>query len=364
MIKTSAIKLLNPEPMMVTWDLGRRCNLDCTYCEASRHNNYSKSADLTSLIKTFDFIQEWTSLYNSKRIYHSTTNIDFTGGEPTVNPNFWNLAKCIKETDNSFRLGLTSNGTWPEKDIEKIVEYIKGITISWHAEAHETIRKRVLHNILKLKENNIWLQVNVMLHCDHFDDAKRVCDFLEQHEVKYNPVPIGDGTVARSGWFIDTDGKSRRTSHAYSEEQQEWFFNKMNISKSTAEALKEGTELGRKCCGGRCLVGKVDNEWTPVTLVENKFKDWNCMVDWFFLHIDQETKLVYHHQTCQALHDKKKGALGNLSDTEAMINSLKVRLENPTNIICPNQRCGCGTCVPKAKDIETFKEIWTTIVKS
>lgn len=28
MIKTTAINLVNPEPMMVTWDTGRRCNYD------------------------------------------------------------------------------------------------------------------------------------------------------------------------------------------------------------------------------------------------------------------------------------------------------------------------------------------------
>jgi MoaA/NifB/PqqE/SkfB family radical SAM enzyme len=358
MIKTTAINLINPEPMMVTWDLGRRCNLDCTYCEASRHNNYSKPADLNSLIKTFDFIKQWTNLYNSKRNYHSVTNIDFTGGEPTVNPNFWNLVKYIKDADNSYKLGLTSNATWPEKDIDKILEHFKGITISWHAEADSAIKKRVINNILKLKENNIWLQVNVMLHCDFFDEAMQLCDLLEKNNIKHNPVPIGDGTISRSGWFIDSDGKSRRTSHVYTENQQEWFFNKMNVPKFKAKAIKEGTELGRKCCGGRCLLGKVDDQWQNVTLIENKFKGWKCMVDWFFMHIDQETGLIYHHQTCKAKHDGTIGAIGHLSDAENLIEELKLRLENPEPIICPNQRCGCGMCVPKAKDDIDFITIW------
>lgn len=348
--------------MMVTWDLGRRCNLDCTYCEASRHNNYSSPANLDSLIDTFNFIKKWTGLYNSKRTHRTTTNIDFTGGEPTVNPNFWKLVKHIKETETNFRVGITSNGTWPEKEIDKIITYVQGITISWHAEADESIKKRVLKNILKLKENNIWLQVNVMLHCDYFDEAVQVCDFLEQHNITYNPVPIGDGSIERSGWFIDSDGKTRRTSHPYTEAQQQWFFNKMNIPAEVATSYKEGNNLGRKCCGGRCLVGKVDNEWKPVTLVENKFKDWSCMIDWFFLHIDQETGLVYHHQTCQALHGGKRGAVGNLKESKVMLDELEQRLKTPTNIVCPNQRCGCGMCIPKSKNTVDFKEIWNTHV--
>jgi len=348
--------------MMVTWDLGRRCNLDCTYCSASRHNNYSKPASLDSLLSTFDFIKKYTEIYNSKRKYHLTTNIDFTGGEPTVNPNFWDLVKEIKLSDKSFGLGLTSNGTWPEKDIEKIVDYIKGITVSWHAEADVKIKKRVLHNILKLKENNIWLQVNVMLHSNYFEEALKVCDFLEENDIKFNPVPIGDGTIERSGWFIDEDGKSRRTSHTYSEEQQKWFFEKMKISAEMASVMKEGCELGRKCCGGRCLVGKIEDQWQNITLVENKFENWKCMVNWFFLHIDQETGLIYHHQTCQATHGKKTGSIGKLDESHVVLTDLKNRLDSPDPIICPNKRCGCGMCVPKAKENSDFIPIWNNHV--
>jgi MoaA/NifB/PqqE/SkfB family radical SAM enzyme len=363
MIKPIAINLIKPEPMMVTWDLGRRCNFDCTYCEASRHNNYSKHADLDSMLSTFDFIKRWTEIYNSKRKYHLTTNLDFTGGEPTVNPKFWDLVKEIKSIDKTFGLGLTSNGAWPKKDISKIVDNMKGVTISWHAEVDKKIKKRVLENILNLKKNNIWLQVNVMLHCDYFDEAIQVCDFLEEHNIKFNPVPIGDGTIGRSGWFIDKDGKSRRTSHTYNESQQSWFFKKLKISPETASVYKEGTDLGRKCCGGRCLTGKIDDQWQNITLIENKFKNWNCMVDWYFLHIDQESGLIYHHQTCQALYDQKKGALGHLSDKEKLLEDLKIRLERPNNIICPNDRCGCGMCVPKAKNKDDFIDLWNIHVK-
>jgi hypothetical protein len=82
------------------------------------------------------------------------------------------------------------------------------------------------------------------------------------------------------------------------------------------------------------------------------------MVDWYFLHIDQHTGLVYHHQTCQALHDKKRGAIGSLSDSDQILNDLEVRLKNPVPIICPNQRCGCGMCVPKADNLNDFNVFW------
>lgn len=355
MVKTQAIRLKNPEPMMVTWDLGRRCNLDCTYCEATRHNNSSPHASLESMKKTFEFIKNYTNTYNSHRKEPLHVNIDFTGGEPTVNPNFWNIVEHIKNNEG-YNVGLTTNGTWPKKNIDKISKYIDGITISWHAESPKQIKDKVLYNALKVKEQNIWLQVNVMLHCDFFEEAKETCQFLKEHGIKYNPVPIGDGTSEHAGWFEDSNGDLRRTSHEYTEQQQEWFWNEVGV-KSKSNQKKEGTDLGRKCCGGRCLEGLVEDDWQPVNIVDNKFKGWNCMVDWFFLHIDQETGNVYHHQTCQAKKDGGVGPIGNLNNTRAIIADINL----DKNIICPNSRCGCGMCIPKANGKDQFKKLWDSI---
>jgi MoaA/NifB/PqqE/SkfB family radical SAM enzyme len=358
MIKTIAIKLANPEPMMVTWDVGRRCNYDCTYCESTRHDLSSPLHSFEELKHTFEFIKQWSSVYNSKRNSYTTTNINFTGGEPTVNPEFWKLAFYIKETEPNFDLSLTTNGAWSPKNTSKIVDIFKGVTVSYHAEAHPKLKKQVLDNIKLLHQSGVWLQVNVMLHVDHFQECMAVCEELRQLGIKHNPRPIGDGNVERTGWFVDADGSQRRTSHQYSEEQQQWFFNYIG-SPNPVKDKREGTQLGRSCCGRRCTLGKTADTWEEVKNVDTQFKDWHCMVDWYFLHIDQHTGLIYHHQTCQALHGKKRGAVGHISDQEDLIFNLKNRLSQDTveSIICPNSRCGCGMCVPKAEQFFEFADI-------
>ena len=83
----TAINLLDGNNLTITWDVGRRCNFDCSYCPAHRHDNFSKHANLETLQKTGNFVFDYSKLImplkKSKRI-----NINFTGGEPTVNPNF------------------------------------------------------------------------------------------------------------------------------------------------------------------------------------------------------------------------------------------------------------------------------------
>jgi MoaA/NifB/PqqE/SkfB family radical SAM enzyme len=354
MIKTQAIKLINPEPMMVTWDIGRRCNYDCTYCEATRHNNTSKHRTVEELKTTFNFIQRWTKLYNEQRNM-LTTNINFTGGEPTSNPHFFDFIDYVKQFAE-YNLSLTTNGAWNKKLTSKIIKNFSGVTVSYHAEAHNTLKKQVLENIIALHASGIWLQVNVMLHVDFWNEAVGVCNQLDILGIKYNPRPIGDGNITRKGWFSDSDGVMRRTSHEYTPEQIAWFYRKMGVSTPTTES-KAGTDIGRTCCGRRCTTGKVDGEWQPVKLIDTQFKGWSCMVDHYFLHIDQETDTVYHHQTCQALHGNKRGPLGVLKNADQLIADLKIRLQHDESIVCPNTRCGCGMCVPKAEDVKDFIQI-------
>lgn len=360
MVKTQAIRLKNPEPMMVTWDTGKRCNYNCTYCEATRHDNYSQFHSVEEYLETFEFIKQWSKKYNLHRNNPSDhTNLNFTGGEPTLNPNFWILVDEIKKDNSDFRLSLTTNGAWNKKYTEKILKRFSGITVSYHAESNETLKQLVIDNILDLHRSDIWLQVNVMLHAEFFDECVSVYNMLKDKGVAVKPRPIGDGNEARKGWFFDTDGELRKTTHDYNKEQTEWFFQETGVKKNTECA--SGDEFGRGCCGGRCLEGLVEDKWVPVDFVDTKFKDWYCSVDWYFLHVEQHTGLIYHHQTCQAKLGGKKGPIGNLNEYAKLLSDLDYRLENQDYIACPNQRCGCGMCAPKAKNIDVFNKLKASI---
>lgn len=355
MEKVTAVDLKTFEKMMISWDIGRRCNFDCTYCESSRHNLYSPPTDFDELKKTFEFIKSYVKLYKQKKI-----NINFTGGEPTVNPKFWDLAYYISQSDIA-ELGLTTNGTYDPKKIEDIQKYFNSVTISWHAEADKKIRAKVLENILALHKIGKPVSVNVMMHADYWGEAIKVVDFLKSNKIKFNPVPIGDGNIGYTDWFLDQEGINRRTSHKYDKMQQEWFWKINEIDKAASKKILAGNNLGRTCCGGRCMKGQIKGEWKDVKMIDTRFKDWFCSVNFYFLHIEQHTGNVYHHQTCQA-NFTGKGPIGNLSNTANILKNTEQYLLNPNPIICPNDRCGCGMCVPKAKNYSDFEPMWNKLL--
>ena len=364
MIKTTAINVTGNPAFSVIWDTGLRCNLDCTYCSASRHNNYSPHTPLTNFIKTFNFIEQWTDIYNSKRKTPLPTAINFTGGEPTVNPGLWKLASYIKSRPGKFYLGLTTNGVIGKKYLNNVITNFDAVTVSYHAETTKSVKRKIIENIYTLHQAGITVQVNVMLHMDHWDECVAVYDELKANGINCKPRPIGDGAVAQKTWYVDSDGNNRRSDHTYTPAQLEWFWNENGIkNKSTTGA--GGGQVGRACCGGTCLEGKVEGTWQPIKLVNTEFKDWHCMVDWYFLYIAQHKNEVYHHQSCKALHGKKIGPIGTLDDTDKIIEDLTMRFSQPTieHIVCPKTRCACGMCAPKAESLEDFKYIQNSLLK-
>jgi len=61
-----------------------------------------------------------------------------------------------------------------------------------------------------------------------------------------------------------------------------------------------------------------------------EFKGWHCSVNWFFMHIEQQTDSVFHHQTCQAQFGGTRGPIGKLSEGDKILTELKARLESET----------------------------------
>ena len=343
-----AIKLKQNEPMMITWDIGRRCNFDCSYCDLSRHNLTSKPTPYRHLAYTFQFIKKYTKIYNQEN-----ANIAFTGGEPTVNPDFWKLVELIK-TSSNYTLGLTTNGTFSVKHVPTIIKNFVAVTISWHAEIHKELRDRAIENAILLKNSGCDVRVNVMMHTDLWSECVTAYDHLVDAGVKTNPVIIGDGNSGNTDFFKDETNTLRRTSHPYSQDQQKWFFKVKNLDETIINTIASGNTLPRSCCGNRDLLGSCNGAWQNITAVKTNFKGWCCSVNKYFMHIEEHTGNVYHHQTCKATFSGI-GPIGHLSDVKSILEYATDNINN--TIVCPNDRCGCGMCAPKSLDKKLFDRL-------
>lgn len=346
MDKFFAIKPVNQDPFVITWDLGRRCNYDCSYCPAHRHDNFSSHATLDELKDTANFLFEYIQTIQEHRL-NSDVHISFTGGEPTVNPNFIEFARYVNSLKApNVQLSLTTNGAMGEKLAAGVIENFDYVTVSYHVEAHPSLKEQAKKRIVDFSKTGMNLKVNVMFHALHFDECQQLCEFLKLEGIKYIPRLIGD----------DPDSKSSQ-AHLYTTKQKEWFKQEWNI---------DVTPTSRPCCGGRTMglcSSQGVTESKAVTFRE--FQGWSCSVNWYFLHIEQQTRLVYTHQTCQARLDGTRGPLGSLDAWTAIIGDLRTKLGQKSMpiVICPNKLCGCGLCTPKSKDPLDLLQSFPLIIK-
>jgi len=371
------IDLLTGKVFQVTWDTGRRCNYDCSYCPAHRHDNFSKHATLDELKANTDFLFEYIDTYMQYRDF-KVANIGFTGGEPTVNPNFIPFIQYLKSQyegkyANKWQAGfaLTTNGAMGQKMAQAVMENFGHATVSYHAESDNKLKQQVRDRIKQFytegPKYNFTVSVNVMFHAAYFDECKDLCAYLDEVGVSYVPRVIGEEPNSRSNF-----------AHTYTDEQLDYIKNywtykneKLNDSKEetavlsaagekTTEKKKLGLTLGRPCCGSREMCLSNNGESRKATFVDmREFKGWHCSVNWFFLHLEQQTDSVFHHQTCQAKFDQTRGPIGKISEGKKLIADLKQKLESGTmpTVICPKQTCGCGLCAPKSLFKENYKSV-------
>ena len=371
------IDLLTGNVFQVTWDLGRRCNYDCSYCPVHRHDNFSPHATLEELKGNANFLFEYIDTYMEYR-NHKYTSISFTGGEPTVNPHFVPFVLYLKDEyktryskkwDATF--SLTTNGAMGEKMAEAVMKNFTHATVSYHSESDRKLKQQVKDRIIQFHNegpaHNFTVSVNVMFHAAYFEECKELCDFLHENGVKYVPRVIGEEA-----------GSSSNFAHQYTEEQLDYMKNywkyknaKLNDEKEvssrlsatgepTNEAKKAGYAIGRPCCGSREMCLSSNGTSRKSTFVDfREFKGWYCSVNYFFLHLEQQTDSVFHHQTCQARFDQTRGPIGKISEGHKIVAELKEKLSTNTlpTIICSKQTCGCGLCSPKSMHLDKYKDV-------
>lgn len=216
------VDLLDGNVFQVTWDLGRRCNYDCSYCPSHRHDNFSPHASLDELKNSADFVFEYIDIYMEYRSF-KYASIGFTGGEPTVNPHFIEFVEYFRKLyDNKYRhrydcsFALTSNGAMSKKMSQAILEHFDHITVSYHAEADESLKKTVIERIEYIHDNGpmnmCTVSINVMFHAAYFDECKNLCKYFDSKNIAYVPRVIGEEPDSRSNF-----------AHQYTREQLQWF---------------------------------------------------------------------------------------------------------------------------------------------
>jgi len=303
------------EWVRVEWNLGKRCNFDCSYCPPDLHDNSSGHADLKSFDNTIQKIRE---SYIDKKV-----RMSITGGEPFVHPRILEILSLFSKY-NIDEVSTITNGSLPLVKYEASFEHLDHLIFSWH---YEHLKEEHMRNVLYgLKDRPI--HVHLMFLPGRLEEIKNTVSWLEDNGIRYNirrirPLftPVGGFNLPGSSGMEGIHSKQSPDGY-YSQEELEYLdtFSKAGTSQDNAEFFTTESSW-------------FDNVNTLLKNRQNSFVGWKCMAGIETLYIENDGNIF--RATC-----KQGGPIGNISEDFKIPN-------NP--IICAKQWCNC------AADLNTTK---------
>jgi MoaA/NifB/PqqE/SkfB family radical SAM enzyme len=283
----------------IEWNLGKRCNYDCSYCPASIHDNSSPHTDIEILKSTVD---KFVTLGKPIRL-------SFTGGEPCVHPKFDELVKYCKHVGISW-ISVTTNGTRP-------YEFYAGLPVDQYVvSVHlEYDWKRVFNTIDSISNlTSIKVVAQIMAHHDHMPSVIQL-----RAKCLLANIP---NTVRRIRW---TQGDHDLFDDMrYNANDLQWLKEMdSTVPENTVMFLKEEPGMPRL---------KHANDIIKLHL--NKFKGWTCNAGIESLMINWDGDV--HRATCRV-----GGSLGNIY-THSFVAPV-----DP--ILCDRNFCTCSADIPLTK---------------
>ena len=280
----------------IEWNIGKRCNYDCSYCPSSIHDNSSPHTDIEILKATVDKLMT----------LGKPIRLSFTGGEPTVHPKFKELIKYCNHVGISW-ISVTTNGTLPYEFYASM--NIDQLVFSIHLEYDW---KRVFNTVESVvDQTQIKVIAQIMAHHDHMDAVLQLrakCLLAE--------IP---STVRRIRW---TEG-----NHDLFDDMR-YNANDLNWLKDQEATVQPNTVIDDKQ-----LIHAND----VIKLHLNKYNGWTCNAGIESLMINWDGDV--HRATCRV-----GGSLGNIYEGNFVVPSEPVT--------CDRNFCTCAADIPLTKHKE------------
>ncbi len=283
------------DQLKVEWNIGKRCNYDCSYCPSSIHDSYSPHTDINILEATIDKLCE----------IDKPLRISLTGGEPCVHPDIEDLFDYLKRKD-VYWVSLTTNGTRSARWYLQNEIYFNHLVFSLHFEYDW---QRVVKTINEFYDNTQTdFFVNIMAHHDHMNNVRKVVKEFSEKGIRF--------ALRRIRW---TEGDHN-------------VFDDMRYNGKDLEWIISQDATAKPNC--RIDDGEIIHANDVIKLHKNNFKGWTCNAGIESLMINWNGEV--NRATCRV-----GGSLGNIYNGTFII---------PMEpIICTRDACTCAADIPLTK---------------
>ena len=174
----------------VNWNLGKKCNFDCSYCPESVHNKTDPYPDMQTMKKVASSIFEKIS--ESRKV-----KFTFTGGEPTLIPHYVDFLKWLRASfKGRVDISTNTNGSRNVAYLSDLLEY-SSINFSAHFEfiTIDKVVKKVAGIAQKREELfarglRRHLSIKMMVTPSILDEVKKLQLALKEIPQNFEPFKI------------------------------------------------------------------------------------------------------------------------------------------------------------------------------
>jgi MoaA/NifB/PqqE/SkfB family radical SAM enzyme len=281
------------DTIKVEWNLGKRCNYDCSYCPSVIHDNTSPHTDLLTLRQAVDNLVT----------LEKPIRLSLTGGEPTTHPEFDKLLNYCKEMGIVW-INVTTNGTRKPKYYCSLNcdHYVYSLHFEYDWE-------RVLYTIIEVhNKSDKTVMTNVMAHHEQMKECKFVVEKLKENKVPF--------VIRRIRWTEDDHDKF--DDNKYAENDLQYILN--NIATVQPNCIIDENLLYHS------------NDIIKLHL--NQYKNWHCSAGLESLMINYDGEV--YRATCRV-----GGSMGNIYNGTF--------IKPIDNVVCTRSFCTCASDIPLTK---------------
>jgi hypothetical protein len=283
------------------------------------------------------------------------------GGESLHHPHIVELLAACREKYQKYQsnwkltITTTTNAIVSSKILKQIIPLVDEFTCSYHAECTPKQKSQYKKNVLAIKSSGQQVKCVLLMHPEPelFVDTQDMVKWCNDHDVRHLPRQL--------------DHLVEETQFNYKEQQVVWFKDlyqkrsyqsQVNVPVKQVDDSFDLADSGRACCGGRQVCTN-QNHSERHFFVNNKFPDWYCSVNHFFLYIKQVTKEIFVNKDCKMNFEGTVGPIGWLNTADKLLADTRAQLTNNTLpvIQCKKSKCVCGLCAPKAQTIEIYNSV-------
>jgi len=184
------------------WHITERCNLCCTHC-------YKEKKFIEKELKTsqiFEILNKYYKQLDDWGLDKTQNRISFTGGEPFIREDFWQILENCHEHQNKITYGILSNGTLITKEIvsklrDLNVAYVQ-ISLEGLEKVNDEIRgkgsfKKAVSTLKLLAKSNISASISMTVTNKNLKEIPKVIGLAREIGIAgisvRRLVPIGMG---------------------------------------------------------------------------------------------------------------------------------------------------------------------------